>query len=68
MGRAMEFIKQAKEILDEIGPQERAVYDELLATVPNAPNIKRFLTNASALEDANDCLAEATDNLKSVVL
>jgi hypothetical protein len=65
---AIEYLKSAKKILETIGPEERAVYDELMKTAPQAPKNKTFLVNAASLEDANDCIGEALDYLKQVTL
>jgi hypothetical protein len=68
MNVALEYLKTAKKILETIGPEERAVYDELLKTAPQAPKTKAFLANAAALEDAHDCVGEALEYLALVTL
>jgi len=68
MSRAVQLIKDAKAILDEIAPEERKVYDELLIQAPNAPNIKEFESNAGDLEMANDCLTDSLEWLARVAV
>ena len=67
LSRAIDHIIQAKAILDEITPEEQAVYDELKRTAPNS-GIEEYARNVNEMELAADLLTDSLEPLSRVVV